>query len=95
MVIEKVSGQSYESYLKTNLFDPLEMRNTGYDRPEAVLKFRASGYSNRAGKLENSHIARYVDDDLCLIVLGNLEGPASGRIGQGLAAIVLGREPAQ
>jgi CubicO group peptidase (beta-lactamase class C family) len=147
------------------------MRNTGYDHPEAVLKFRASGYSNRSGKLEHSpfldtgipfsagslystvedlyrwdratfaekalpkaalekmftagmgnygygwsvqtqpghkavshnggidgfgaHIARYVHYDLGIIVLGNMGGPASGRIGQGLAAIVFGREPVQ
>lgn len=44
-IIEKASGMSYAEFLKRNIFDPLEMRDTGHnDRPESLLKNRASGY---------------------------------------------------
>ena len=42
-VIEKVSGQSYEAFLKEAIFDPLEMKDTGYDHAATVLPGRASG----------------------------------------------------
>ena len=29
--IEKVSGKSYEAFLKEAIFDPLDMKDTGYD----------------------------------------------------------------
>lgn len=44
-IIEKVSGQSYEEYLKDNIFGPLGMENSGYDHPSTILKHRASGYN--------------------------------------------------
>ena len=43
-IIEKVSGLSYQEYLRTHLFEPLGMLNTGCDHPDTVLKNRASGY---------------------------------------------------
>jgi CubicO group peptidase (beta-lactamase class C family) len=45
MIIEKVSGKSYEDYLKENIFGPLGMSNSGYDHSEVVLKNRALGYN--------------------------------------------------
>ncbi len=44
-IIEKVSGQTYEEFLKGNIFGPLNMDNSGYDHPSAILKHRASGYN--------------------------------------------------
>ena len=44
-VIEKVSGQSYESFLRENIFGPLGMTNTGYDRAAGIVKRRARGYA--------------------------------------------------
>lgn len=44
-VIEKASGESYENYLRQNIFVPLKMSNSGFDRHEYVLKQRATGYS--------------------------------------------------
>jgi CubicO group peptidase (beta-lactamase class C family) len=44
-IIEKVSGQTYEEFLKGNIFGPLNMVNSGYDHPSAILKNRASGYN--------------------------------------------------
>lgn len=44
-IIEKVSGKSYDQYLKDNIFTPLGMNNSGYDRHSSLLSKRASGYS--------------------------------------------------
>ena len=54
VIIEKVSGESYENFLQKNIFEPLKMTNTGYDRHEYILKNRATGYSLRNGKRVNS-----------------------------------------
>jgi len=44
-IIEKVSGKPYDQFLKENIFDPLGMKDSGYDHSEVVLKNRAAGYS--------------------------------------------------
>ena len=49
MMIEKISGQSYADFLKTNIFEPLGMTNSGYDRATDILKERASGYQIKGG----------------------------------------------
>ncbi|MEO7146176.1 MAG: serine hydrolase [Bryobacteraceae bacterium] len=166
-IIEKVSGGTYEAYLKQNIFDPLDLQSTGYDRTSAILKHRASGYSTRGGKLANAdyidmsvpfsagglystttdlyrwdralaadkvlpkpalekmftpfknnygdgwfinkefdrrvldhggaingfatYIARFPDDDACIIVLGNIESAPSSRMGHDLAALLFGQ----
>lgn len=43
-IIEKISGKLYETYLQENIFQPLEMKNTGYDHYSKIVKNRASGY---------------------------------------------------
>ena len=43
-IIERVSGLSYESFLDANIFEPLEMADSGYDRHSKILPNRASGY---------------------------------------------------
>jgi CubicO group peptidase (beta-lactamase class C family) len=53
-IIEKVSGQSYESFLKENIFERLDMRDSGYDHAATVLKNRASGYAERGPLLVNA-----------------------------------------
>lgn len=57
-VIEKVSGQSYESFVGARIFSPLQMRDTGYDHPDKVLPRRASGYETAGRTLRNSN---YID----------------------------------
>ena len=44
-IIEGVSGQSYEAFLKQNIFDPLKMSNTGYDPNRTDL---ANGYLDQS-----------------------------------------------
>jgi CubicO group peptidase (beta-lactamase class C family) len=43
-IIERASGQSYEDFLRTNIFDPVGMINTGYDHNQSDL---AVGYANQ------------------------------------------------
>lgn len=43
-VIEKVSGMPYAQFVKENIFDKLDMSNTGVDDNTRVLKQRAEGY---------------------------------------------------
>lgn len=44
MVIEKVSGQSYEQYLYENLWKPAGMETTGYSRPHFNSALISTGY---------------------------------------------------
>lgn len=53
-IVEKVAGESYESFVQKNIFDPLKMINSGYDHHETILKNRATGYSLIKGKKANS-----------------------------------------
>lgn len=43
VIIEQVSGQSYEAFLQENIFTPLGMNDTGYEHDAATL---ATGYAN-------------------------------------------------
>jgi CubicO group peptidase (beta-lactamase class C family) len=44
MIVEKVSGQSYEQFLYENLWKPSNMESTGYKRPNFDNNFMAIGY---------------------------------------------------
>ncbi len=57
-IIEKVSGKKYEAFLKEAIFDPLGMKDTGYDHFATVLPGRASGYTRQKDSLVN---AEYLD----------------------------------
>lgn len=43
-IIERVSGKSYQDFLRENIFGPLRMVNSGYDG-NMVLAHRAAGYA--------------------------------------------------
>lgn len=43
-IIEIVSGQSYETFLRENIFQPLGMHDSGYDSNTEVILQRAAGY---------------------------------------------------
>jgi CubicO group peptidase (beta-lactamase class C family) len=60
MIIEKVSGQSYRTFLKNNIFDPLGMSNTAvYDESAPAINGKARGYGRFAD-----------DDDYNLLTVG-------------------------
>jgi CubicO group peptidase (beta-lactamase class C family) len=50
-IIETVSGQSYASFLKQNIFEPLGMSNTGVDDMKQTDLNLAKGYSNAEGDI--------------------------------------------
>ncbi len=60
-IIEKVSGQTYERALKEKIFDPLGMKNTGYDHHGTLIEKRASGYQKTPDGYTN---AAYLDMSL-------------------------------
>jgi CubicO group peptidase (beta-lactamase class C family) len=53
-IIEKVSGLTYTDYLQKNIFDKLEMKNSGVDKLDSVLALRARGYSREGKKTVNA-----------------------------------------
>jgi CubicO group peptidase (beta-lactamase class C family) len=53
-IIEKVSGESYGSFLRANIFSPLGMKDTGLDDLTLVLRHRAIGYVRRWDKFLNA-----------------------------------------
>jgi CubicO group peptidase (beta-lactamase class C family) len=57
-VIERVSAQSYEAFLRDNIFAPLRMTNSGYDEHSPIIKSRATGYVREGSNLVN---AAYID----------------------------------
>jgi len=58
VIIERITGKSYEQVLQDKILNPLAMHNTGYDHHEDILKNRAAGYEKRANTLIN---APYLD----------------------------------
>ena len=57
-IIERVSGQTYATYLKEHIFAPLGMSASGFDSVEDVIPNRATGYSRDGGSLKH---AMFVD----------------------------------
>ena len=47
-VIEKITGESYDDYLRRHIFDPAGMSHTGNFAPDDVVPHRAVGYRHRA-----------------------------------------------
>ena len=60
-IIERVTGQPYDSALRERILDPLGLRDTGYDHESEVRQRGAFGY-NRT--LTGYHNARYIDTSL-------------------------------
>ena len=53
IIIERVSGLDYESFLKANLFEPLGIKNIGYHYPMSKDDTIAIGYQN--GQIWGTH----------------------------------------
>lgn len=53
-LIEKVTGQSYASFVQENIFGPLGMKDSGSDANAAILPRRASGYEPGADGPRNA-----------------------------------------
>lgn len=57
-VVEGAAKQPFGDYLKENLWDPLEMKNTYMDDPHKLLPNRVRGYRLIDGEIKNSE---YID----------------------------------
>ena len=53
-IIEKLSGRTYETFVRDNLFTSIGMKDSGYDSNTAVIPHRASGYTNGPQGLVNA-----------------------------------------
>jgi CubicO group peptidase (beta-lactamase class C family) len=53
-LIEKITGESYEKFVRENIFTPLGMKDSGYDSNSAVILHRASGYVHVGDGFENA-----------------------------------------
>ncbi len=53
-VIEKITGKTYEQVLQDQIFSPLKMNNSGFDKNSKVLKNRALGYNKVVNSYENA-----------------------------------------
>ncbi|WGQ14616.1 serine hydrolase [Sphingobacterium faecium] len=54
-IIEKITGQTYATYIEETFFKPLVMRHSYFDHPVNLIKGRVSGYSQRNGRYQNAH----------------------------------------
>lgn len=54
LVIEAVTGQSYEQYVREHLLEPAGMRDSGYGHLATVIPNRACGYSSQGGTWANT-----------------------------------------
>jgi len=72
LIIEKVSGQSYEEYVMEHLFEPLGMEGSYYCSERAIRKGRAHGYDATPAGLERAayldHTWPYAAGSLCSTV---------------------------
>ena len=55
-IIEVISGMTYEQYIDSNFFKPLEMKSSYYGSNSRIIKDRAHGYEKREGKYINAEL---------------------------------------
>lgn len=53
-IIEKVSGMSYQKFIKERIFDKIDMNSSFYGSYTKLIKNRASGYSKRGEDFSNA-----------------------------------------
>ncbi|HEX9901554.1 MAG TPA: serine hydrolase domain-containing protein, partial [Acidobacteriota bacterium] len=53
-VIEKISGQAYEDFIRKNIFEPLGLAHSCYDRMARIIPRRVPGYSLGRAGFENA-----------------------------------------
>ncbi len=58
VIIEKLTGKTYEQMLNSHVFTPLNMHDSGYDNHADIIKNRATGYEKNGNSYINS---RYLD----------------------------------
>jgi len=73
LIIQKVSGQSYEEYMKQNFFKPLQLENTFFSREEAREKCLATGYKICFGKPSAYNAPMYRGNTPAAYAISNVE----------------------
>ncbi len=63
LVIEKVTGQDYSEYVRSNIFEPLEMENSYLSKQEGEAGGMASGHVRWFGATRESDV-QYLDNSL-------------------------------
>jgi CubicO group peptidase (beta-lactamase class C family) len=53
-IIERLTRQSYEAYLRENILQPLGLTETGYEHVDAIIPARVRGYRFKNGEIENA-----------------------------------------
>ncbi len=59
-IIEKVSGISYEDFLRENIFKPLEMNSTGFNLKDFPADNQTKGYINIQRQEDSNHKVTYM-----------------------------------
>jgi CubicO group peptidase (beta-lactamase class C family) len=59
LIIEKVTGLSYETYLKETFFDPLGLHNTFYSSNTKIIKNKVNGYRYASNGLQKIGYLNY------------------------------------
>ena len=54
VIIEKVSGMTYEDFVEKNIFQKLGMNDSHYDQPSDIIPRRITGYHEENGKFVNA-----------------------------------------
>ena len=54
VIIEKVSGITYEDFIEKNVFEKVGMKNSYYGRADQIIPNRASGYELEGGETVNA-----------------------------------------
>ena len=60
MIIQKVSGMSYDDFLTKRIFQPLGMSDTQHDTPDAVVPRRATGYLWYGNAFHNADYLKFM-----------------------------------
>ncbi|HEY1336516.1 MAG TPA: serine hydrolase [Bryobacteraceae bacterium] len=53
-LIEQIGVETYENFVRDNIFNPLGMKDSGYDSNSAVIPHRAAGYVFSNNRFENA-----------------------------------------
>lgn len=80
LLIERVSGLSYEDFLRSNLFIPLEMNETGLYNYRDIITNRVDGYSFENGRHYNARTSD-VDEFSNGGIISNIEDMIKMHIG--------------
>lgn len=69
-IVEKVSGMTFGEFLRKNIFDPLEMEDTGFYVPEEKKGRLVTAYGNE-GKVPGAKLVPYLGCNLAIINNGD------------------------